>query len=102
MMLLWALLACGPKPGGSKVTTYHVYDGDTHVLTFEDEPGPLMSTAALPPGQAPRQHPFLSGTAHSAEHEHLLGTLLSTAQSPEGFIAALEQEGLRVTTPSHP
>ena len=93
-MLLWALIACGPK--GGKVQTYEVYDGSTHVLTFADGPGPLMSTAALPPGQEPRQHPFLHGTAHSAGHEHMLGSLLSTSTSTQAFIEALKAEGLEL------
>lgn len=95
-MLLWALVACGHK--GGKVNTYQVYDGSTHVLTFEDGAGPLMSTAALPPGQEPRQHPFLHGTAHSAGHENLLGSLLSTSTSTQAFIEALKAEGLEVET----
>lgn len=93
MILLWALLACGPKKGEVKVTTYEVYDGDTHVLTFRDAPGPLLSTAALPPDQAPRQHPFMSGTAHSAMHENQLGMLLSTSSDVDGFVEALQAQG---------
>lgn len=95
-MLLWALLACGPKGGSVKATTYEVYQGDTHVLSFRDEPGVLMSTAALPPGEEPRMHPFLTGTAHSAMHENQLGMLLSTSTSTEEFVEALRRDGFVV------
>lgn len=91
MLLVWSL-ACGPK--GALV--YQVYDGDQRVLTFSEGAGPLLSTAALPPGTEPRQHPFVNGRAHSALHENQLHLALTGSATPGEFIENLEAAGLRV------
>lgn len=92
MILFSLLIACGPKGG----RLYEVYDGDQHVLTFEEGPGPLFSTAAPPPNTPPREHPFIHGSAHSALHEHQLHQALTSASTASEFVANLEAQGLRV------
>lgn len=78
------------------MTTWAVYDGDQLVLTVTDAPGPLRSTAHLPPFATPAQHPFLTGTAHSASHEPALARALDRAASTAAFLDALRDQGLRI------
>lgn len=77
-------------------TSYQVFDGDLLVLEVTDRPGPLLSTAPLPPGVAPVQHPFLSAQALEAGHEHQLAEALQGATDTASFLQALRDQGLTV------
>jgi hypothetical protein len=74
-----------------------VYDEGTLILEVSDTPGAIVSTAALPPGVAPVQHPFLSASARSAKHEHKLRELLNASKSLPEFLSKLREAGYRVT-----
>lgn len=78
--------------------THHwrVYDGDTPILEVSDRPGPITSTAPLPPGAPPATSPFLSAAALDAGHEDQLATLLGGAHSLDEFLHALAAAGFRV------
>jgi hypothetical protein len=81
---------------------WHVYDGATLILDVADQPGPILSTASLPPGVPPRQHPFLSASARSAVHENRLHSLLEAAKDLPGFLASLIAAGFRVEPDAAP
>jgi hypothetical protein len=66
------------------------------VLDIVDEPGPLTSTALLPPGTAPPRHPFLTAAARDADHEHELRELLLDSTSTEDFAQRLRRAGFSV------
>jgi hypothetical protein len=70
-------------------------DGD-RVLTFDDEPGPLMSSALPPPGFVPPTNPFLTAQTHNVFHEHDLRELLDASSGIEDFVARLEAAGYTV------
>lgn len=78
------------------VRSFRVYDGETAILDVTDQPGPILSTAMLPPGVTPATHPFLSGTALDAGHEDKLRTLLVAAHSFDEFVTSLEGAGYRL------
>ena len=80
----------------AKTHAWQVYDRDDLILDLSDTPGPLMSTAALPPGVAPKQHPFLTATAHSALHESKLRDLLDASKSVPDFLKHLADAGYSV------
>lgn len=67
-------------------------------LELIDEPGILVSTSAPPPipGHGPVIHPFATATAHVAEWEGELGTLLREASDLEAFLAAVGPLGYLV------
>ena len=75
---------------------WKVYDRDELILDVSDKPGPIMSTAALPPGVSPKKHPFLSATAHSASHESKLRDLLEASKSVPDFLKHLADAGYSV------
>lgn len=70
-------------------------DGDT-VLTFTDEPGPLMSSALPPPGFVPPENPFVTAQAHNVFHEHALREILDASESADDFVSRLEAAGYTV------
>lgn len=76
--------------------SWRVYDGDLEILDVTDQPGPLVSTAPLPPGAAPAMHPFLSATALDAGHENQLRELLGRSHDIDDFVHRLEAAGFRV------
>ena len=75
---------------------WRVYDADEVILEVSDAPGPLISTAAPPPGGRPTTHPFLSATAFSPRHEGQLRRILESATSLDGFLQGLRTAGFRV------
>jgi hypothetical protein len=75
---------------------WRVFDGDLAILELSDRPGPILSTAPLPPGQPPASHPFLSATALDAGHEDQLRQLLERSHDVAEFRAALAGAGFRV------
>jgi hypothetical protein len=76
--------------------SWRVYDGDVEILEVTDQPGPLVSTAPLPPDATPAMHPFLSATALDAGHEDRLRELLERSHDVDEFVRRLEAEGFRV------
>jgi hypothetical protein len=98
-LLFVALLGCSsPRSPVTPPAAHHwrVFDGDQPILELSDRPGPLISTAPLPPGQPPATHPFLSGTALDAGHEDQLHQLLERSHDVAEFRAALAAAGFRV------
>lgn len=75
---------------------WQVYDRDDLILDVSDTPGPILSTAALPPGVVPKQHRFLSATARSARHESKLHDLLEASKSVPDFLKHLADAGYSV------
>lgn len=88
----------GGAPQGSETApmntqSWNVYKNGRKVLTVKNEPGPITSTAALPPGKAPRRHPFLSAQALDPAEENDLGMILEESKSFEDFMARLKAAG---------
>ena len=79
------------------VAAYNVWKGDRLVLTFEDRPGPITSTALPAPGSAPVLHPFLTANARAPEEEDRIGYILSQSKDAQDFILRLRQAGYAVT-----
>ncbi|NVB79252.1 MAG: hypothetical protein HOV81_12695 [Kofleriaceae bacterium] len=76
--------------------SWRVYDGDVEILEVSDQPGPLVSTAPLPPDATPAMHPFLSATALEASHEDRLRGILERSHDVDEFVRLLQAEGFRV------
>lgn len=92
-----AALALGAVDAfAADVRSFEVFKGETAVLSFRDEPGPLVSTAMLPPGARPTMHPFLSATALRAEEEDALGTILGQSRDAADFADRLRAAGYEV------
>jgi hypothetical protein len=77
------------------VRTVGVYRGRRLVLTVEDRPGLLLSTASPPPDGAP-EHPFVNARALDPYSEGELGAALEAADSYDGFLANLIAGGFDV------
>jgi hypothetical protein len=75
---------------------WDVYDGSQLILEVSDTPGPILSTAAPPPGLKPVTHPFLSASARSAAHEHRLREILTASRDAPDFLARLRAAGFDV------
>lgn len=80
------------------VRRWKVYRNDVLVLEVTDEPGPIVSTAALPPDPAfvPPTNPYLSASARHPGSESEVHRLLEQARSLEQFLALLTAAGFRV------
>ena len=76
--------------------SWRVYDGDLPILEVSDKPGPITSTAPLPPGTPPATSSFLSAAALDAGHEDQLASLLQSSHSVNEFLDALKAAGFRV------
>lgn len=76
--------------------SWRVYDGALEILDVTDRPGPLTSTAPLPPGAAPVMHPFVTATALDAGHEDQLRAILERARDTDELLRLLERAGFRV------
>jgi hypothetical protein len=92
--------------GTTQMTTieqrWKVFDGPTLILEVSSVPGPIISTAAPPPGLKPVTHPFLSATARSAQHEHRLREILVASKDLGDFVSRLRAAGFEVReTPAH-
>lgn len=98
------LLHCTPRPTAPDVAdasprtahAWRVYDGDVEILSVNDTPGPILSTAALPPGAMPIRHRFLSASARSARHESKLREILNASTDVPDFLARLRDAGFVV------
>jgi hypothetical protein len=75
---------------------WSVFDGNTQILEISDHPGPIVSTAELPPGQSPVTSPFMSATSRDAGHENQLYTILVASHDLDGFLAGLRAAGFDV------
>jgi hypothetical protein len=96
--------ACAKQPATTNASSestanahaWKVLDGDSLILEVKDTPGPILSTAALPPGVPARRHPFLSASARSARHENELHELLEAATTLPDFLSRLRGAGYKV------
>ena len=70
----------------------NVFRNGRLVLSVEDRPGVLLSTAAPPPTGAP-EHPFVNARAHDPFSEQDLATVLGSAHDYDSFLALLVQSG---------
>ena len=94
------LSGCSKKqPEGTMATEtkiWNVYKNDIKVLIIRDQPGPLISSASMPPGFTPPKHPFLSGRALELVEEGTLQAILDKAKNFDDFISLLRKNGYRV------
>ena len=81
---------------------WKVYDGSQLILEVSDVPGPIISTAAPPPGLKPVTHPFLSATARSAPYEHRLREILNASKDALDFLSRLRAVGFEVRADAAP
>ena len=86
----------------AQAATYNVTKAGRLVLTFEDKPGPVTSTALAAPDRKPLRNPFLSATALAPEEEDRLRGILARSRNVAEFIAQLKQAGYGVTTKNAP
>jgi hypothetical protein len=93
---VFAFACASVEAQSAEPTTYEVRKADRLVLTITNRPGPLVSTALAPAGSAPIQHPFLSGSAHAADQEHTLRSLLDQSRSFDEFVARLRGAGFEL------
>jgi hypothetical protein len=74
------------------IRCFNFYKSQHLVLTVEDRPGRLQSTAAPPPDGFPA-HPFMNARAFDPYSEDELGWLAQKAASFDGFVEALIAAG---------
>lgn len=79
-------------PPPPQLRAFHFYKGRQLVLTVEDHPGVLLSTAPPPPDGAP-SHPFVHARAYDPYSEDELGALLQQAQSFDEYLKLLIAAG---------
>ena len=94
MRLVLALLVACATP--MHTTHWNIYDGDALVLDVSAGPGPIRSTATLPPGAQPTTSAFMSATSHDAGHEDDFHTWLVASHSLDDFLAKARAAGLKV------
>jgi hypothetical protein len=97
-ILALALAACSAPAPKKAAMPHHwnVYDKDTLILDVSDQPGPIVSTAMLPPGEAPATNPYLSATSHDAFHENQLHGILQASHDLQSFLDGLRAAGFTV------
>jgi|GEM_PF-4469330 len=76
--------------------TWHVYDGQDLVLDVSSHPGPIKSTAHLPPGTSPTTSSFMSAISYDASHEDQFHTILVASHTVDEFLAGVRAAGLTV------
>lgn len=98
----WVLAACAalagcrkesPEGGFPPGSSWEVLKNGQPVLLLKNEPGPLTSTAAPPPGQEPPRHPFLTASALDPIEENALRETLDKSRSFEEFVSLLKAQG---------
>jgi hypothetical protein len=102
--LVGLISACTKQPATTSESSeptanahaWKVLDGDLLILEVTDTPGPIVSTAALPPGVPVRRHPFLSASARSARHENELHKHLEASTTLPDFLGRLRGAGYKV------
>lgn len=77
--------------------TYLVTKGNVQVLSMQDCPGYLISTA-MPSGAKPVEHPFLKAQALDPSEEDALKNILDRSNNFTEFISLLNQRGYNVET----
>ncbi|OGO58121.1 MAG: hypothetical protein A2V85_04515 [Chloroflexi bacterium RBG_16_72_14] len=84
--------------GSSVPRRYRLWRDGRLALELVNEPGILVSTSAPPPipGRGPVTHPFATATAHVAEWEGQLGTLLREAADLDEFLTEVAVLGYTV------
>ena len=75
------------------VKAYTVLKAGRVVLTIQNRPGQLLSTALPPAGSPAVQHRFLSATAHAPEEEDALRSILEKSSSFDDFVNRLRDAG---------
>ena len=97
-LALTMICGCGRNSGqGKSVPTWSVYNKKgTEVLRVKDVPGPLISSAILPPNTPPVLNPFLSATALDPFEEDELRDILKKSRSFNEFIENLKKSGYSV------
>lgn len=101
--VIWVLCAAflaACKPGGDSLepgSAWDVFKGDKKVLWMKNAPGPILSTAMLPPGAKPTQHKFITATAHDPMEENALGELLGEAKDFAHYVSLLKAKGYKVS-----
>ena len=79
------------------VSTWSVYNkAGKEVLRVKNVPGPLISTAVLPPNTPPVLNPFLSATALDPFEEDALRDILEKSRNFDEFIGNLKKSGYTV------
>lgn len=102
-LLALALVFLGCRGGEAPLAPgpWEIYKGERLVLTVADGSGPIVSTAAPPPGAPPVHHPFLSASAHAPEEEDALKRILDASESTADFLARLKTAGFEVKSRIH-
>lgn len=90
------------QPGSKRpnqTQCFHIYEGQTLVLTVWDEPGSLRSTAApaSDAGLPDSRHPFIDAQAHDPASEHELREILLAAASFEAYLQRLLAAGFDIS-----
>ena len=80
----------------SSARTYEVLRADRLVLTDQNKPGAIISTAIPPVNSSPVMHPFLSATAHAATEENALHVILEQSSDFDDFLRRLILSGYTV------
>jgi len=100
ILVLALLCACGhprqPMTPTSNDHHWNIYDGETLVLEVSSRPGPILSTATLPPGASPQTSAFMSATSRDAGHENQLHEILVASHGLDEFLGKLRAAGLDV------
>jgi hypothetical protein len=86
----------GRADGALPVKTYEVLRADRLVLTVQNKPGAIISTATPPANSNPVMHPFLSATAHVASEENALHVILVQSSDFDDFLRRLAQGGYTI------
>jgi hypothetical protein len=76
--------------------TYDVLKSGRLVLTVRNVPGAITSTALPEVNSKPIMHPFLSATAHSANEENALHSILEKSHDFDDFLRRLSQRGYTI------
>ena len=92
----WARAQLNDRAVNLPARTYEVLRADRLVLTVQNKPGAIISTAIPPVNSSPVMHPFLSATAHSATEENALHVILEQSSDFEDFLRRLAQSGYTV------
>ncbi|MBI4062020.1 MAG: hypothetical protein HY403_11400 [Elusimicrobia bacterium] len=96
LAVLVFLSACSKSGTMEPGSAWDVFKGDKKVLVIKNQPGPILSTAILPPGAEPVRHRFITATAEDPFEEHVLGELLGQSRDFAQFVSLLERKGYRL------
>lgn len=101
LALALAVFGCRGETAPASSGPWEVFKGERLVLAVSDGAGPIVSTAAPPPGAPPVRHPFLSASAHAPEEEDALKRILDASESTADFLARLKSAGYGVKSRVH-